>query len=171
MSDMEMKVSIPLDDDGYLRKECPLCLKQFKVLLTEEEKNDFVNNAIKLYMVQDEKIESEENMDLEHTCPYCGQKAPSDGWWTQEQAEFFRTIAENMAADLVNETLVKALKGMSNDLFKVDANEMEKKKVWMHPEINDMTVFNLDCCERKIKIEDGWNGTVYCFFCGFPHEK
>ncbi len=32
-----------------------------------------------------------------------------------------------------------------------------------------MEVFDLPCCGRQIKVEDGWDSTVYRYFCGFPY--
>jgi len=52
-----------------------------------------------------------------------------------------------------------------------EANEMQQREAWISPERNDMTTFELPCCERKIKVQDNWPDTVHCFFCGFPHER
>ena len=37
-------------------------------------------------------------------------------------------------------------------------------------EVNDMEVFDLPCCQRKIKIEENWAKVTHCFFCGFPYK-
>lgn len=51
-----------------------------------------------------------------------------------------------------------------------NGNELEQKEPWISPEINDMEIFELPCCDRRIKIEDNWQNTTYCFFCGFPYK-
>jgi len=64
--DFSMQVSIPLDDDGYLDRECPndACLASFKIF-----GDDWT-----------EKVRDEEVF-----CPVCGHVDTSDQWVTQEQ--------------------------------------------------------------------------------------
>jgi len=56
------------------------------------------------------------------------------------------------------------------DSIRFEGKEMEQQKPWISPEVNDMEIFDLPCCQRKIKIEENWQDKVYCFFCGFPYE-
>ena len=62
------KIDIPVDDEGYIDKECPNqeCLYQFKIF-AEDWKN----------ICKDEAI----------YCPRCGKTATSDKWFTTEQIE------------------------------------------------------------------------------------
>jgi len=117
MSEIKMNVSLPLDDDQFFRRECPLCNKEFKVLLTKEELADLAQKGIDSFMIeQDQEKDTEQSKDLktEYICPYCGQKAPEDSWWTQEQLSFFGVIAQNITAQLVNEHLIQPLKKIFN---------------------------------------------------------
>ncbi len=65
---INMKVSIPTDDEGYLDRECPneVCLAAFKVLADDWRDK-----------VRDEEV----------FCPVCGHTATSDHWLTQAQLE------------------------------------------------------------------------------------
>jgi hypothetical protein len=54
--------------------------------------------------------------------------------------------------------------------IKFEGKEIEQLEPWISPEVNDMKIFDLPCCQRKIKIEESWQDTVHCFFCGFPYE-
>ena len=62
------KIDIPVDEEGYIDKECPNqeCLYQFKIF-AEDWKN----------ICKDEAI----------YCPRCGKTATSDKWFTTEQIE------------------------------------------------------------------------------------
>ena len=64
--EISMEVSIPLDDDGYLDRECPAptCLAAFKI-----HAEDWT-----------EKVRDEEVF-----CPVCGHTSTSDKWLTTEQ--------------------------------------------------------------------------------------
>jgi hypothetical protein len=37
MSDVELSIPFPLDDDGFLRRECPTCDREFKWLPAHDE--------------------------------------------------------------------------------------------------------------------------------------
>jgi hypothetical protein len=179
MSEIKMNLPFPLDDDGFFRRECPFCRKEFKVLLEKEELTDLAQKGIDSFMIEtkEEKtdLDDSERSETEFICPYCGQRASSDSWWTQEQLAYVGIVAKNIMAKIVNENFIRPLKrtfqrpsfGIVSIRF--EGKEVEQQEPWISPEVNDMEIFDLPCCQRKIKIEGGWEGVVYCFFCGFLH--
>lgn len=180
MSDtVVMKISLPLDD-GFLRRECPFCYREFKVLLQEEELTDYIQRGIDSFMIEsseeDVELEPNESSGSEFSCPYCGQRATEDGWWTQQQLAYFKVIATNIIAKQINEHLIRPLKRMARRSssgpvsMRFEGKEIKQQEPWISPETSDMKIFDLPCCGRKMKIADDWEGVVYCFFCGFPHE-
>ncbi len=67
-------MSLPLDTDGFLRRECPNCERQFKRRLAatnQESTEEAVSPQSEVYF-----------------CPYCNEPSTSDTWWTQEQIDF-----------------------------------------------------------------------------------
>ena len=179
MSDIEIKVSIPLDDDGFLRRECPLCVRQFKIRPTEEKLQDLAEKGIQNYLIEEnaEPEPEDEDETRQFTCPYCGQQSAADTWWTQEQLAYLQTFAENIATRMLNEQLIRPLKrefGRSSGgliSLSFDAQEMREREPWISPEENDMEVFDLACCSQKIKTQEGLDlDTIHCFYCAFPHE-
>ena len=179
MADMSREVSIPLDD-GFLRRECPLCMREFKVALLPKEIEDLHQKVMNSFLVTDadeEETDLGEDEDEEmHFCPYCGQESPEGQWWTQEQLAYRKTIAGNRAADIINEEFIGPLKrafgrGSRGPIsIGFEADEIPHKEEWIAPETDDMTVVHLPCCDRRMKILDDWSETVHCFFCGFPHN-
>lgn len=176
---IEISRSFPLDDDGFFRRECPLCCREFKVLLEEDELTSLAEEGLNSYMLETQEEatdEDEQDAKLIFTCPYCGQEAPRDNWWTQEQKACVGIVAQNIIAKMVNEQLIRPLKRMSGRRssglvnLQFNGNEMKQQEPWISPEVNDMEVFDLPCCHRKIKVDESWNSTVHCFFCGFPFE-
>ena len=63
----EMSISLPLNADGFLRRECPACERESKWLYSER---------------------SEPVPDDGYACPYCAKRADADHWWTPAQAEY-----------------------------------------------------------------------------------
>ncbi len=179
MSDIEKKISLPLDEDGYFRRECPLCHKEFKILLSQEELTELAQEGINSYMLEqqqetDDSLEEEEDScNTEYFCPYCEQKASNDNWWTQEQIAYVHVVAENIFANLMNENFIKPMKRNfgRGSIIRFDAKEMKQREAWISPENNAMGIVELPCCQKKIKIEEHRNNKVYCYFCGFPHDS
>jgi hypothetical protein len=181
MSEIKINLPLPLDSDGFFRRECPFCSKEFKVLLEKEELTDLAQKGLDSFMIEKKEettdFDDSERLETEFICPYCGQRASSDSWWTQEQLAYVGIVAKNIMAKMINENLIRPLKRSfqrpSSDMVSIrfEGKEMEQQEPWISPEVNDMKIFVLPCCQRKIKIEENWQNSVYCFFCGFPYEQ
>jgi len=180
MSEVGMEISFPLDDDGFLRRDCPLCRGQFKVLVPEEQLKTLAQRGLEPYLLEEGLMEAEPDQEEDEetlTCPYCGQDSDADSWWTEQQLNYLHAHLHNILADMVNRHLVQPLKRRATRnvggliSIRVDAQEMEHVEPWMPPEENDMTLFELPCCGQRIKITDEWMETVYCPFCHFPHRR
>jgi hypothetical protein len=180
MSEIEKRISFPVDDKGFFRRSCSFCQREFKVLLEKEELTDVAQQGLDSYMVaKEEAKEKPEDKETESRffCPYCGQQASGNSWWTESQLGYVRRIAENVMAELVNENLIRPLKKnfskSSSSLISIsfEGKEMEQKELHIAPEVDDMEIFDLPCCNRKIKIENNKGDLVHCFFCGFPHKS
>ena len=63
--EVTLGMSVPLDSDGFLRRECPTCEREFKALPSG-----------------DEDAEAEEVPDGGYFCPYCAIQAPDGSWFT-----------------------------------------------------------------------------------------
>ncbi len=153
-----MSLSFPLDDDGFLRRECPLCYRGFKILLEQDELTDLAQEGIDSYMLETQGQAAEagdETTATEFTCPYCGQQVPKDSWWTQEQLAYVGVVAQNILAKMVNEQLIRPLKRSfgrhSSGLLSLrfESEDLKQQEPWMSPEINDMETFDLPCCGRR----------------------
>jgi len=180
MTEFNTNLSFPLDDDGFFRRECPLCSKEFKVLLKKEELTDLTQKGIDSFLLEqrEETTHSEEGSDSEikFFCPYCGQLASMDSWSSHEQIAYIGIAVKNITARIVNEGFIHPLKRSfgkpTSGMFsmKFEGKDIKQEEPWISPEVNDLEIFDLPCCHRKIKIVDSWVGKVYCFFCGFPHR-
>jgi len=181
MSEIVQNVKFPLDDDGFFRRECPLCGKEFKVLFKKEELADLTYIDSDSYMLDtqetSELADLNEYLKAEYFCPYCSQKSAVDKYWTQEQVAYINVFLENIMAQIINKNLINPMKksfgkAKSEPIsIQFTGNELNQKEPWISPEVNDMDIFELPCCDRKIKVKDDWLDTIYCFFCGFPYLK
>src|SRR6266511_1656028 len=77
MSDeVHLSMSLPLDGDGFLRRERPTCEREFKWLPSPDPEAD--EDAVADIAGAAEAPES-------YFCPYCAVTAPTDAWLTKAQ--------------------------------------------------------------------------------------
>lgn len=179
VSVIRMQAAFPKDEDGFFRRACPYCQKEFKILITEEDLSDLTQGAYNSFLLEKPEIpaeeESEKAQECKLTCPYCGQKSSRGSWWTEEQLAYIRVILRNIVARTLNSDFIRPLQrdlGRStHGMFHFKGKEVREREAWISPEVNDMNIFALPCCDTRIKIEDFWKGTVHCFLCGFPHKR
>lgn len=143
--------SISLPSDGpFLRRECPSCSRQFKWH----------------HGPTDDRPEEEIDPSV-YFCPYCGESALPDHWWTQEQAEYARQVS---AGPIMRETTADLRKGLRTSRkslikFSVDCEEPEPPAPLHEP--SDMVVVLSPCHPwEPIKIVDDWREPVHCLMCG-----
>lgn len=151
MDDFEVSVSIPLDNDGFLRRECPACEQQFK--WHDGPAND----------------EAETQQPTEtYYCPLCGKPAGPDSWWTQEQLDYAQGVAAPAAMELMTREFDKALNGLKSDLIKVSRGHVETPDVPMPlVEPDDMVIVASPCHSYEpVKIPEESSGLVFCLVCG-----
>ena len=79
---MEIPIEIPVDDEGYVRRQCPQCEREFKLIYQSGD-----NSA------------SDVESPLELYCPYCGLSSPTDQFWTNAQVETFQAVAGKYMLD------------------------------------------------------------------------
>lgn len=144
-------MSVPLDDDGFLRRECPACKRQFKWLDS-----------------QDAGDEAAEVDAAGYYCPYCGLQAAATRWWTKEQLDHAEAIVteEVIAPEL--QKLKKKVESASGGVLQVSADiSTADSPASDMTEPNDMVRVDFACHPSEpVKIEESWPGGVHCLICG-----
>lgn len=170
-----MSISIPLDDEHYLRRECNFCKKEFKIEIDEEDLKKQTEMLMQNYLDEDNHESKEEDDEIRtqvYYCPNCGQEAEMKTFWTIPQIEYIQTHVKNYVNNIINEKLIKEMGKMSrrsSGLISFKGEEIPYIQPFIAPEENDMEKYRLKCCNKEIKVEK-LKGTIYCFYCGFKHE-
>jgi hypothetical protein len=149
----EMSVSLPLDSDGFLRRECPHCNSAFKW-------HDGSAN---------EEAEQQQVPTDTFFCPLCGQPAGPDSWWTAAQLVAIEAAQEMMLAHELGD----AFKQLERDTRRNKFVQFEAGKI-REPEPpepitepDDMAVVTSPCHSwEPVKVPDDHTGTLYCLVCG-----
>jgi len=141
-------MSVPLDDDGFLRRACPTCDREFKWFNSPEGEGEPVPLG-------------------GYYCPYCRIQAPADSWFTTEQIE----LAKNQAS---REILGPEIEKMARDLRRSSSGGLVSLDLKfempdeMDPlvEANDMRRVDFPCHPAEpLKVLDDWPRLVHCMIC------
>ena len=155
MSDrVELSMALPLDSEGFLRRKCPTCEREFKWLPAQEGE---VAAPVP---------------DGGYFCPYCGVQAPPDGWFTQAQVDLAQ---KTIAAQIVDPMMKK----FADDIAHIGRRSggLVSARVEHRPspppepltEDDDMTRVDFVCHPNEpVKVLDVWDVSVHCLVCGAP---
>lgn len=155
MSDDEVTVgmSVPLDSDGFLRRECPTCEREFK----------WLPNA-------DDNAESIEVPDGGYFCPYCAIQAPPGSWFTQAQIELAQSIVATEVVDPMLKDFTRDINSIgrrSGSMFSVSAKYDAPDEMDPLTEADDMKRIDFTCHPMEpVKVLDDWDRHVHCLVCG-----
>jgi uncharacterized Zn finger protein (UPF0148 family) len=147
------EIQIPLDSQGYLRRQCPNCEREFK-----------------WHHGPTEEMPEDAPEPNEYFCPYCGAAAALDQWWTQEQVEALQTEALREAMPAVDKALREAMKPLDKSGFirtEIKSNPVNPATPLFEPE--DMVGVASPCHSYEpLKILEGWEDPIHCLICGQP---
>jgi hypothetical protein len=101
-------------------------------------------------------------------CPYCGESAPNNEWWTQQQLEQAKGEIAGPAMQMLVDELQKGMsssrsKGLRFKAGKVDAPPPPPPLT----EPNDMIMVEPPCHPwEPLKVDDEWGDPLHCLICG-----
>lgn len=148
---MEIPVELPLDGDGYLRRECPYCEEQFKWLPggTGSAPADFVDPPV-------------------YCCPLCGRSAPQDAWLTTQQLAYAEQVFAGEAHEFMAEALGGTLKLQRDSMFQIEVT-MSDRPGAPDPlvETDDMMIVVPPChAWEPLKVPEQSAAPYHCLLCG-----
>jgi hypothetical protein len=165
MSDeVRLSMSLPLDGEGFLRRECPTCEREFKWLPSPDPEDDEDVAATT------ESAEAPES----YYCPYCAVSAPPDTWMTKAQVAAAEEIVRRELIDPQLDKLareVNRLNRKSGGLIGIEVG-LERGKPEPAPGLDDpddMRRVDFTCHPAEpVKVLDDWDRPVHCLICGEP---
>lgn len=165
----EEEVELPVDTRGFLRKECGICHRQFKLRRMGLDGALFLRRVARA-LPHGNEHEISSPLPL-RSCPYCGRRADGDDWWTDEQRLFFTRISTSLAERVRFEQLrhVELTLGQNPYLTFLPVAPAPML-AQLRPEVDDMRLVPMVCCGEEIKIRESWTGTIRCPFCATEHE-
>lgn len=151
MGDIEIPVTIPLDSDGFLRRECPTCEQEFKWYAHEDDDPDA------------------ETVD-QYFCPLCGVPSEPDTWWTPDQLEYAHGTAAPTIDQAVQDMMTEAFKGIKGISYRPSRDfsfDIPTPEALVEPD--DMVIVEPPCHPHEpIKIPEAALSRIHCLICGAP---
>jgi hypothetical protein len=147
---MDIPIALPLDSDGFLRRECPKCERQFKWHEgpTEDRPHDWNDPPV-------------------YWCPLCGQASEHDQFFTQGQVDFMEESAAGAAIEMAASELEKALRGVRGLSYKKSGRNDDTEPPTPLVEPDDMLQLKSPCHPwEPVKIPDSSSAPYYCLACG-----
>lgn len=149
--EIQIPVSLPLDTDGFLRRECPACEQEFK----------WFNHA---------EGDPDTEPVTQYYCPICGEPAPVDHWWTPAQVQYSQASAGPEIERLVQDSVAGMLKGIKRLTFKRNSSfslGIETPEPLTEPD--DMVIVEPPCHPNvPLKVPENTMERVYCLVCRTP---
>lgn len=152
--EIQMSMSLPLDSDGFLRRHCPTCEREFKRFAGSDE--DDVDEA----------------PDGGYFCPYCALQAPPDAWHTPAQLELARTLVLREVLPQMKQRLDRSIRDLERGSGEfvggsVDIDLSDEPDELA--ETDDMRRVDFTCHpDDGVKVLDDWDRSVHCPECGQP---
>jgi len=151
-------MTLPLDSDGFLRRQCPACGREFKWRPTPT-----TGEAV---------AEPPAPPAHAYFCPYCFQPAPPDSWWTDRQVEHAKQVALAEALGPQLRRFKSEVEGMNRPgglvNFSLNLPPMGRPEPLSEPD--DMARVDYPCHpEDPIKIDAAWEDEVGCLVCGIHY--
>ncbi|MFJ6003670.1 hypothetical protein [Arthrobacter sp. NPDC092385] len=147
--EIRVPVNLPLDSDGFLRRECPNCEREFKWFSHQEGGPDA--EAVDQYF-----------------CPLCGVPAHTDQWWTPSQVEYMRGVSGPAVDRFVQDSVQQMFKGMKgmklvpNRSFSLGVDTPDALA-----EPDDMIIAEPPCHPNEpVKVPEENLKQVHCLVCG-----
>jgi len=145
------EMELPLDSQGFLRRECPLCQREFK----------WHHGPIEGAPPDDPPAE-------QYFCPYCGEAASVDQWWTTEQVEAIQQMALYEAMPELEEQLGKSARDLNRSGFvRVEVRSAPINPPLPLSEPDDMLPVASPCHPYEpVKVASDWRAPIHCLVCG-----
>jgi hypothetical protein len=147
-SSRTISVPIELDDEGFLRRECPHCEREFKWMSSDDS----------------EPVAAEG-----YHCPYCNRQADTDSWFTKPQLEYLEATAMREVVGPMFEELEQSARrnNRSSGMMRVRFERGEMPAAVKPTEVNDMRRVDFACHPKEpVKVMEDWVGDIHCLICG-----
>jgi hypothetical protein len=163
-----LEVSLPRDPSGFVRRQCPRCVRIFKTRPSRFDARSLHRRLVMLFPFENPH-EGFEPVPT-WTCFYCGHRADADEWLVRDHVVYLEELARALANHVRYEQLAHITRTLAqNPRPTFVAVAPDALPVGMPPEPEDLRPIPLVCCGDEAKALWDWDGPFYCPRCGAHH--
>jgi hypothetical protein len=163
------ELRIPLDGDGFSRRECPRCRAHFKLRWSAREAAVLAAGMARRVNL----LGTFEGRELPpRHCPYCAATAPAHEFFTPEVQRHLDAEAERL------ENEVRLHRFHLPDEWLGDNPRASSAPLAAAPpppprpdHADDLVRIGLPCCNEEHKVSGAWLGPIRCHLCGVAHLR
>lgn len=149
---MDISIRLPLDGDGFLRRQCPHC------------------NAVFKWHHGPANAEAEAAPSpASYFCPLCGEPAEVDRWYTEDQVAYIEGVAMPAVMREADTLLRDAFSGLSSTHIKVTTSgnlDVPGEPDALVEAEDDMVIVASPCHGYEpVKVPSD-AGPLHCLICG-----
>lgn len=162
-------IGLPTDSEGFVRRECPRCRRQFK---TRGGPSD--GAIVQRYLARHLPFANAHEIardDATYHCVYCAWGAGADAWCTPQQRAWMESVANALRGQMHFERLAFAYRTIRHNpspTFVAIAPPRGFPEMDCEPD--DMRRGSFFCCVEDVKLEPHWGRHVVCPRCGAEHQ-
>jgi hypothetical protein len=161
-----VRLSLPSDADGFVRRQCPACRREFK---TRPHRCD---GAAMLRAVMSRVAHGNPGeIPLEspvHACPYCAHQAPGEGWLWAAFSKELEQLSGILEEHLRYEQLMHVLRTLGKNpkpTFVPVLPRALPPRLRADP-LGHFVKVELFCCGEEVKLRPPDGARITCPACG-----
>lgn len=173
--ELRFSLSISTDKDEFLRRTCPSCGRDYKTEVSDGDLTWILAPQFKQlgFEIGQTDVDSDvQNRTHESLyCPYCSDVSDASETMTEETIEYLkRYVTREYLLPQINRAFsgFAGINKKSKGMFSLDisySRSILPPRPIHGPEIPDMKIIHLLCCDNKIKVSEGWNALSMCPYC------
>lgn len=174
---VSFSASLSTDREGFLRRECVSCGREFKTEVDSSELTWALAAQCERAGLQVGMTGADDDPPSVLRCPFCGHEAPGTDMHTRETIDYMkRLVYREYVVPMLNRFTADLEQSFgrrprAGGLFSISMEFKASREIApvrpMHgPESPDMKIIQFLCCGKRIKVPEAWWDVAACSYCG-----
>lgn len=162
------ELQLPLDSEGFSRRECPRCRAEFKLRWSAREPAVLACAMARRVAMGSAEITA----PPARFCPYCASSAAADRFFTPEIQRHLDTEARHLEEEVRWLRLRLPPEWLSeNPGHSHEPLAPAPRGILRREQDDDLCRIDLPCCGVEQKVSGAWVGPIRCHLCGIAHLR
>jgi hypothetical protein len=162
------ELRVPLDSEGFSRRECPRCGAHFKLRWSSQEASLLAAALTRRYPHDEQPPACERRH-----CPYCAAAAAADEFFTDDVQRRLDLEASKVERAVRQRRLAVPAEWLAaNPRATAPREGRDAPRLPLRPDPDDdLLCVALPCCGDEQKVSEAWVGPIRCHRCGIAHLR